>query len=58
MLSLTFLILFNFYEQYPEIWALDGKDPFMRAEEGGETVDDVVSRLTRAMAAMEAQFQG
>ncbi|XP_024031368.1 uncharacterized protein LOC21390014 [Morus notabilis] len=46
------------HDRYLEIWALDEKDPFMRAEEGGESVDDVVSRLTRAMAAMEAQFQG
>ena len=30
----------------------------MRAEEGGESVDDVVSRLAKAIATIEAEFQG
>lgn len=42
--------------QYAEIWALDEKDPFTRPEDG-ESVDDVVARLTRALATIEAQFQ-
>ncbi|GMN50083.1 hypothetical protein TIFTF001_019246 [Ficus carica] len=46
------------HDKYPEIWALHEKNPFTRAEEGGESVDDVASRLTRALATMEAQFQG
>ncbi|KAH9654857.1 phosphoglycerate mutase family protein [Citrus sinensis] len=45
------------HDKYPEIWALDEKDPFMRPE-GGESVNDVVSRLATAMAAMELEFQG
>lgn len=57
-LYLTFSILFNMYKQYPEIWTLYEKDPFTRTEEGGESVDNVASRLTRALATMEAQFQG
>jgi len=42
--------------QYPEIWALDEKDPFM-GPEGGESADDVVSRLATAMKSMEAEYQ-
>lgn len=42
--------------QYQEIWDLDEKDPFMRPE-GGESVDDVVSRLTTAIESIEAEFQ-
>lgn len=53
----AFLFPISFREQYPEIWALDEKDPFMRPE-GGESVNDVVSRLATAMAAMELEFQG
>ncbi|KAK3195678.1 hypothetical protein Dsin_026988 [Dipteronia sinensis] len=45
------------HEKYPEIWALDEKDPFMPAE-GGESVNDVASRLAVAMATMESEFQG
>ncbi|PON66231.1 Histidine phosphatase [Parasponia andersonii] len=45
------------HDKYAEIWALDEKDPFLRPE-GGESVDDVVARLTRAIATIEAQFQG
>ncbi|KAF8377708.1 hypothetical protein HHK36_031092 [Tetracentron sinense] len=45
------------HDKYPEIWALDEKDPFMQTE-GGESVADVVSRLATAMATMEAEFQG
>ncbi|KAL5562362.1 hypothetical protein UlMin_032109 [Ulmus minor] len=46
------------HDKYPEIWDLDEKDAFRRAEEGGECVDDVVSRLANAMKTMEEQFQG
>ncbi|XVE48741.1 hypothetical protein DITRI_Ditri01bG0026400 [Diplodiscus trichospermus] len=45
------------HDKYPEIWALDEKDPFMRPE-GGESVDDVASRLASAMAAMESEYKG
>ncbi|KAH7518271.1 hypothetical protein FEM48_Zijuj09G0153800 [Ziziphus jujuba var. spinosa] len=45
------------HDKYTEIWDLDEKDPFMRPE-GGECVNDVVSRLVRAMTTMESQFQG
>ncbi|XP_052191656.1 uncharacterized protein LOC127800977 isoform X2 [Diospyros lotus] len=44
--------------KYAEIWALDEKDPFMKAEEGGESVSDVVSRLTNALLTIESQFEG
>lgn len=46
-----------FYVQYPEIWALDEKDPFARPE-GGESAADVAARLARAMETMESEFQG
>ncbi|KAF3641367.1 hypothetical protein T459_34618 [Capsicum annuum] len=45
------------HDKYPDIWALDEKDPFMQPE-GGESVADVVSRLTNALIKMESQFQG
>ncbi|KAM6541138.1 hypothetical protein CsatB_005585 [Cannabis sativa] len=45
------------HDKYAEIWALDENDPLNRPE-GGESVDDVVARLTRALATIEAQFQG
>lgn len=64
MLLLTFistrLITLEFVVsniQYPDIWALDEKDPFMQPE-GGESVADVVSRLTSALINMESQFRG
>ncbi|KAK4437560.1 hypothetical protein Salat_0089900 [Sesamum alatum] len=44
------------HDKYPEIWAMDEKDPFMQPE-GGESVADVVTRLTRALAIMESEFQ-
>ncbi|CAH8273717.1 unnamed protein product [Arabidopsis lyrata] len=44
------------HDKYPEIWALDEKDPFMRPQ-GGESADDVVSRLATAMESMEAEYQ-
>ncbi|XP_011088700.1 uncharacterized protein LOC105169853 [Sesamum indicum] len=44
------------HDKYPEIWAMDEKDPFMQPE-GGESVDDVVTRLTKALAIMESEFQ-
>ncbi|XP_052191657.1 uncharacterized protein LOC127800977 isoform X3 [Diospyros lotus] len=46
------------HDKYAEIWALDEKDPFMKAEEGGESVSDVVSRLTNALLTIESQFEG
>ncbi|XP_062176596.1 uncharacterized protein LOC133881638 isoform X1 [Alnus glutinosa] len=45
------------HDKYAEIWDLDQKDPFMRPE-GGESVDDVASRLANAIAIMESEFQG
>ncbi|KAF3434853.1 hypothetical protein FNV43_RR21940 [Rhamnella rubrinervis] len=45
------------HDKYSDIWDLDAKDPFMRPE-GGESVNDVVSRIVRAIATIESQFQG
>lgn len=45
------------HDKYPEIWALDAKDPFLPPE-GGESVADVVTRITRALALMESEFEG
>ncbi|XP_010526544.1 PREDICTED: metal-independent phosphoserine phosphatase [Tarenaya hassleriana] len=45
------------HDKYPEIWALDEKDPFVRPE-GGESADDVVSRLSNALEAMESEYEG
>ncbi|KAG9144550.1 hypothetical protein Leryth_010764 [Lithospermum erythrorhizon] len=45
------------HDKYPEIWALDEKDPFMQAEEGGESVSDVVSRLAKALVSIESEFK-
>ncbi|KAH6777113.1 Phosphoglycerate mutase family protein [Perilla frutescens var. frutescens] len=45
------------HDKYPEIWALDAKDPFLPPE-GGESVADVVTRLTSALALMESEFEG
>ncbi|KAK6118652.1 hypothetical protein DH2020_047565 [Rehmannia glutinosa] len=44
------------HDKYPDIWAMDEKDPFMQPE-GGESVADVVTRLTRALAVMESEFE-
>ncbi|KAL6494876.1 hypothetical protein OROGR_031676 [Orobanche gracilis] len=44
------------HDKYQEIWDLDEKDPFMQPE-GGESVADVVTRLTRALAVMESEFE-
>ncbi|KAL3813965.1 hypothetical protein ACJIZ3_015233 [Penstemon smallii] len=44
------------HDKYHEIWALDEKDPF-RQPEGGESVADVVTRLTRAFAVMESEYE-
>ncbi|KZV37885.1 MATE efflux family protein 3, chloroplastic [Dorcoceras hygrometricum] len=44
------------HDKYPEIWAMDEKDPFTRPEEG-ESVADVVTRLTRALTDMESEFE-
>ncbi|XP_023756154.1 uncharacterized protein LOC111904647 [Lactuca sativa] len=46
------------HEKYTEIWDLDEKDPFMKPEEGGESVADVASRLTNVLLQIESQFQG
>lgn len=46
------------HERYPEIWALDKKDPLEKPEEGGESASDVVLRLIRAMEWMESELQG
>lgn len=46
-----------FHEQYSVIWALDEKYPFEKPE-GGESVLDVVSRLTKALITIESGFQG
>lgn len=54
---INFLFILLNSQQYQEIWALDEKDPFQRTE-GGESVDDVASRLGRAMALMELEFEG
>nr|GMC85298.1 metal-independent phosphoserine phosphatase [Ipomoea batatas] len=43
---------------YGMIWDLDEKDPFKQPEEGGESVADVVSRLTNALTSIEKEFQG
>lgn len=45
------------HEKYAEIWALDEKDPFMSPEDG-ESVADVASRLSTALANIEGDFQG
>ncbi|KAK1303472.1 hypothetical protein QJS10_CPB11g02135 [Acorus calamus] len=45
------------HDKYPEIWALDEKDPFL-GPEGGESVSDVSSRLAAALEIMEAECQG
>ncbi|XP_058213840.1 uncharacterized protein LOC131325541 isoform X2 [Rhododendron vialii] len=43
--------------KYSVIWALDEKYPFVKPE-GGESVSDVVSRLTKALITIESAFQG
>ncbi|CAM8987422.1 hypothetical protein QQ045_008652 [Rhodiola kirilowii] len=45
------------HEKYPEIWDLDAKDPSSRPE-GGESVFDVVYRLSKALETIESEFQG
>jgi broad specificity phosphatase PhoE len=50
-------LFFFLNRQYPEIWALDEKDPFTRPE-GGESVNDVATRLESALAIIESEFQG
>ncbi|OMO79981.1 Histidine phosphatase superfamily, clade-1 [Corchorus capsularis] len=45
------------HDKYPEIWAMDENNPFTKPE-GGESVDDVASRLTSAMATIESEYQG
>lgn len=51
------LIVILGFQQYADIWALDEKDPFMRPQ-GGESVADVLSRLTSALMTIEKEFQG
>ncbi|KAF7113299.1 hypothetical protein RHSIM_RhsimUnG0142100 [Rhododendron simsii] len=43
--------------KYSVIWALDEKNSFVKPE-GGESVSDVVSRLTKALITIESAFQG
>ncbi|KAF5745806.1 metal-independent phosphoserine phosphatase isoform X1 [Tripterygium wilfordii] len=45
------------HDKYSEIWAVDEKDPFTRPD-GGESVDDVASRLADAMTTMESEYEG
>ncbi|XP_071700575.1 metal-independent phosphoserine phosphatase [Rutidosis leptorrhynchoides] len=45
------------HDKYTEIWDLDEIDPFMKPK-GGESVADVVSRLTSALVQIESEFQG
>ncbi|XP_047323210.1 uncharacterized protein LOC124926923 [Impatiens glandulifera] len=45
------------HDKYAEIWGLDENDPFMKAEEGGESVFDVSSRLIPALIAIDAEFE-
>ncbi|KAI8553907.1 hypothetical protein RHMOL_Rhmol05G0052800 [Rhododendron molle] len=45
------------HDMYSVIWALDEKYPFVKPE-GGESVLDVVSRLTEALITIESGFQG
>ncbi|XP_050947363.1 uncharacterized protein LOC103499109 isoform X2 [Cucumis melo] len=45
------------HEKYEDIWALDEEDPFKRPE-GGESVEDVASRLAQAILEIESLFQG
>lgn len=45
------------HDKYPEIWDLDAKDPFLPPE-GGESVADVVTRLTSVLALVESEFEG
>ncbi|XP_028102816.1 uncharacterized protein LOC114302057 [Camellia sinensis] len=51
------LLAGELFEMYSELWALDAKDPFMKPE-CGESVSDVVSRLTSALITIESEFQG
>uniref|UniRef100_A0A0D6R9J4 Phosphoglycerate mutase (2,3-diphosphoglycerate-dependent) n=1 Tax=Araucaria cunninghamii TaxID=56994 RepID=A0A0D6R9J4_ARACU len=45
------------HNHYPEIWALDEKDPFTPPE-GGESVADVACRLATIMPKIEAECEG
>lgn len=45
------------HNQYPEIWALDERDPFTPPE-GGESVADVASRLATIVPKIEAGCEG
>ncbi|KAH9290658.1 hypothetical protein KI387_034775, partial [Taxus chinensis] len=45
------------HDHYPEIWALDERDPFSRPE-GGESVADVASRLSTIVPKIEAECEG
>ncbi|CAN0926109.1 Adenosylcobalamin/alpha-ribazole phosphatase [Linum grandiflorum] len=44
------------HDKYAEIWALDEKDPFLPPE-GGESVNDVATRLSGVIARMESEFE-
>ncbi|MED6197830.1 hypothetical protein PIB30_060448 [Stylosanthes scabra] len=45
------------HDKYAEIWDMDENDPLV-GPEGGESVKDVATRLTRAMTIMESEYQG
>ncbi|CAN1770692.1 hypothetical protein LINPERHAP1_LOCUS11691 [Linum perenne] len=44
------------HDKYTEIWALDEKDPFMQPE-GGESVNDVATRLSSVITRIESEFE-
>ncbi|XP_021903678.1 uncharacterized protein LOC110818947 [Carica papaya] len=45
------------HDKYVEIWDLDERDPFLPLE-GGESVDNVASRLAGAVETMESEYEG
>ncbi|CAL1372957.1 unnamed protein product [Linum trigynum] len=44
------------HDKYAEIWALDEKDPFAQPE-GGESVNDVATRLSTVISKLELEFE-
>ena len=44
-------------KQCKEVGAVDEEDPFKRPE-GGESVEDVASRLAKSVLQMESKFEG
>eukprot|EP00252_Welwitschia_mirabilis_P024705 TRINITY_DN740_c0_g1_i2.p1 TRINITY_DN740_c0_g1~~TRINITY_DN740_c0_g1_i2.p1 ORF type:complete len:217 (+),score=51.21 TRINITY_DN740_c0_g1_i2:273-923(+) len=45
------------HEHYPEIWELDERDPFCPPD-GGESVANVASRLSKFVLQTEAEYKG